>query len=77
MNEKFIWHEGDIRLYHKDIGITTEQLAKANERIDDLIESIEKQKREQSKKQQSGVKTKRTHAAVACSEKTSKIKKPV
>jgi len=77
MNEKFIWHEGDIRLYHKDIEITAEQRAKANERIDEFVESIEKQKQKQAKKQQTVVKTKRTHVTGACSEKTRKIKKPV
>lgn len=45
MNEKFIWHEGDVRLYQKDIEITGEQRARANERIDQLIVSIDQKSR--------------------------------
>lgn len=77
MNEKFIWHEGDIRLYHKDIEITAEQLTKANERIDELIESMEVYKQKQTEKQPSKVKTKKIHTTLAYSSKTGKIKKHV
>lgn len=74
MNEKFIWHEGDLRLYHKDVKITAEQLAKANERIDDFIESIENQK--ETKNHQSDVKTRKIHTPLAHPSETSKMKKP-
>jgi hypothetical protein len=45
MKEKFVWHEGDIRLSHKDIEISDDQRARANERIDEIAASTDKKSR--------------------------------